>query len=307
MVKKKGISKILASVLALSLMLSLSSFTVSADGDIEENVSLDSRSGEKTYLAVLGISNTRVSSYPSLSITRNGSTTGLKALLINGLYYVPARAFFESLNMKATYTASSRTLNVSGNGFSLTAADGSYAIFANDRVLFENTPARLMSDGRLYIPAKTAAKSLGLRLTESSALNFSGTVSPIRSGADFYRSDEVYWLSRIISAESRGEPLIGQIAVGNVILNRVRSKSFPNTIWGVIFDKKYGVQFSPTADGTIYNAPVYTATLAAKICLEGYSVSDSILYFLAPRYAQSSWIQKNRPYAFTVKNHEFYN
>lgn len=301
---QNAILKIISLAVFLAFCFSLMSFNVSAvHNEMEE------RSGGKTYLAVKGIQNTKTSAYPSREITKDGRSLGIKALIINGSFYVPVRAFIGSVapEMKVSYSNTAKTLTVSGAGLYLTASDGSYAVYANDRVLFDVTPARLMSDGRVYIPAKTLAKALGLRITEkSSALDFSGSVSPIISGAKFYREDAVYWLSRIISAESRGEPLIGQIAVGNVIMNRVNSKSFPNTIWGVIFDKKYGVQFSPVANGTIYNAPVFTATLAAKICLEGFSVSNEILYFLAPRYATSSWIANNRPYVFTVQNHEFY-
>ena len=91
----------------------------------------------------------------------------------------------------------------------------------------------------------------------------SGAYSPLAPASKFYRPDEVLWLSRIIIAESRGESLLGQIAVGNVVLNRVKSRDFPNTIYGVIFDRKYGVQFTPVANGTIYNTPGYTETLAA--------------------------------------------
>lgn len=57
-----------------------------------------------------------------------------------------------------------------------------------------------------------------------------------------YNAVDYYWLSRIISAESQGEPLEGQIAVGNVVLNRVESDQFPDTIAGVVFDQKYAVQ-----------------------------------------------------------------
>ena len=298
--------KIFSVFLLLCLSFSLFSFTASAT---QSDVERSSERAGKNYLAVKGISNTRTGAYASVPITRNGATLGIKSLIINDTYYVPVRAFIGSVapNMKVNYSASTKTLTVSGGGLFLTASDGSYAVYANDRVLFDMTPARLMSDGRIYIPAKTLAKALGLTLRESaSGLEFSGSINPILSGSLFYREDAVYWLSRIISAESRGEPLVGQIAVGNVIMNRVNSKSFPNTIWGVIFDRKYGVQFSPVANGTIYEAPAYTATLAAKICLEGFSVSDDIIYFLAPRYATSSWIEKNRPYVFTVKNHEFY-
>ena len=164
-----------------------------------------------------------------------------------------------------------------------------------------------MSDGRLYIPASVFAKAVGMRIDATdSRINLMGVYSPLMSGDRFYRPDEVLWLARIIHAESRGEPLIGQIAVGNVVLNRVRSAYYPNTIYGVIFDRKWGVQFSPVLDGTIYNTPSYNATLAAKIALEGYDVSDGAFFFLNVSLATSSWIPRTREYAFTVANHDFY-
>ncbi|MBQ8689848.1 MAG: cell wall hydrolase [Clostridia bacterium] len=159
----------------------------------------------------------------------------------------------------------------------------------------------------MYVPARTLARAFSLTLTQDgSAARLTGNIAPVKSGASFYDADAVYWLSRIISAESRGEPLIGQIAVGNVVLNRVRSSAFPNTIWGVIFDRKYGVQFSPVANGTIYQAPTASAVLAAKICLDGFSVSPDALYFLRPSASESSWIVKNREYLFTIRNHYFF-
>ena len=111
----------------------------------------------------------------------------------------------------------------------------------------------------------------------------------------------------IISAEAKGESLKGQIAVGNVVLTRVRSTSYPNTIYGVIFDRKHGTQFSPVSYGTIYQTPTESSVIAAKICLEGYTLSDTILFFMNPRLATNNWISKNRPYAFTIGNHDFYN
>ena len=300
---QNAILKATSLLLFLSLAFWLFSFKSSAtESGVETRAA-------KSYLSVKGISNTKTSAYTSVSVTKDGKSLGIKALIINDTYYLPLRAFLGATapNMTVNYNASQKSVTVEGSGLYLSAADGSYAVYANDRVLFDETPVRLMSDGRIYIPAQTLAKALGLKMNIGrSSLDFSGKVSPIASGSKFYREDAVYWLSRIISAESRGEPLIGQIAVGNVIMNRVESASFPNTIWGVIFDRKYGVQFSPVSNGTIYNEPSYTSVLAAKICLEGYSVSEDILYFMAPSYATSSWISNNRPYVFTVKNHEFY-
>ena len=79
--------------------------------------------------------------------------------------------------------------------------------------------------------------------------------------------DDLYWLSRIISAESRGEPLEGQIAVGNVVLNRVASADFPDTIYGVIFDDRWGGQFTPVRNGTIYQVPSARSVEAAGLSL----------------------------------------
>lgn len=305
---RKIYARLCAIMLIVCLAFSMSSFTrVTNEASVSTAEHLN-ETRSKTYLSVMGISNTNTRAYSSVPITRNGASLNLNSLIINGTYYIPLRNFINyTTNMSVSYSNVTKTITVSGGGLYLTASDGSYVVYANDRALFELTPARLMSDGKIYIPAKTVAKALGLRLSAtSSSLEFSGTVSPLTSASRYYDTDSVLWLSRIISAESRGEPLIGQIAVGNIIMNRVKSPIFPNTIWGVIFDRKYGVQFSPVANGTIYNTPVYTATLAAKICLEGFSLSDDILYFLNPRHSTSSWITSNRPYLFTVQNHEFY-
>jgi N-acetylmuramoyl-L-alanine amidase len=184
---------------------------------------------------------------------------------------------------------------------------GCYVNYANERVLFAMTPNVIMSDGRMYIPASSFAKAVGMKAdVVGSELVLSGKLAPILHADKYYRDDEVLWLGRIIHAEAQGEPLLGKIAVGNVVLNRVKSAYYPNTIYGVIFDRKYGVQFSPILNGTIYNTPNFNSTLAAKICLEGFDVSDGAFFFLAPHLATSSWIPKSREYAFTISNHDFY-
>ncbi len=127
------------------------------------------------------------------------------------------------------------------------------------------------------------------------------------SDGSFYGEDELYWLSRIICAESRGESIKGKIAVGNVVLNRTETDGFPNTVKDVIFDSSCGVQFAPTADGSVYCVPDYESVTAAKLCLEGYSVSDSILYFFNPDTACDSWIEENRTFVTVIGNHEFYS
>ena len=162
-------------------------------------------------------------------------------------------------------------------------------------------------NGRTVLPLRVLAEASGAKLTwdwdtATAALNTRNATPPQAN----YDSEDLYWLSRIISAESRGEPLLGQIAVGNVVLNRVKSAQFPSTIKDVIFDRQYAVQFTPVANGTIYQEPAASAVLAAKMCLEGASVVGNSLYFYAPAVSASSWIAQNRVYYTAIGNHHFY-
>ncbi|TCQ00567.1 cell wall hydrolase [Serpentinicella alkaliphila] len=121
------------------------------------------------------------------------------------------------------------------------------------------------------------------------------------------REDDIYWLSRIIHAEAQGEPYEGKVAVGNVVLNRVAHRDFPNTIRGVIYDKQYGyVQFSPVLDGSINNTPNEESRRAAIDALDGYRPVGTALYFLNPRKATNFWIVHNRRYFMTIGDHDFY-
>lgn len=121
-----------------------------------------------------------------------------------------------------------------------------------------------------------------------------------------YSQEDLYWLSRLVHAESQGECYDGKLAVANVILNRVKSSEFPNDVKSVVFDKQYGVQFTPTVNGEIYSQPSKESTQAAMEALKGKNNAKGALYFLNPRKATSSWIQKNRKYAFSIENHNFY-
>jgi N-acetylmuramoyl-L-alanine amidase len=121
------------------------------------------------------------------------------------------------------------------------------------------------------------------------------------------RSDELYWLARIVQAEAEGETFTGKVAIANVILNRVNSANFPNSIYGVIFDKQYGyTQFSPVLDGRIYNNPSAESYQAAQAALNGQRPVGSALYFLNPRKSENFWIPQNRQYMMSLDQHDFY-
>ncbi len=309
--KKKA--RIAALGLTVATVFSLCSFTAygatEAPRSVVEQIER-SRAYERYELAVSKVYNKNIKVYNSISLTLNGKKLTADVRMINGTPYVNVESFIkETTNMTVTYKSAQRTLNVKGSGFEMDVIDGSNVIYANGRTLFSMTPSALMSNGKIYAPLNNISKALGFRfsLTSSRSLvQLSGTLKPLTHGSTYYAQDAVYWLSRIISAESKGETLLGQIAVGSVIMNRVNSTQYPNTIWGVIFDRKYGVQFSPITNGAIYNTPTASAVVAAKICLEGFNVNKSALFFLYPQGSTSSWIPNNRDYLFSIGRHDFY-
>ncbi|MTI66374.1 MAG: hypothetical protein FH753_07210 [Firmicutes bacterium] len=120
-------------------------------------------------------------------------------------------------------------------------------------------------------------------------------------------SNDLYWLSRIINAESEGEPYKGKLAVGNVIINRVNSNDFPNTIKGVIFEYFNGIpQFSPVEEGTIYNTPSKESIQAAKDALNYKRPVGDATYFFNPKKASATWIVNNKTYLTRIGDHVFY-
>ncbi len=233
-----------------------------------------------------------------------------KSLLINSVTYVPLRAFSDAMGgCTVSWNGSTSTASVSASGLYLTAKVGAVYITANDRC-FYTVGAVLNINGTVYVPIRPLTRAFGLELswdgaTYSVVLSGSGK-NYCAYGSSYYNSDDLYWLSRIINAEAGSEPFLGKMAVGNVILNRVASRDYPNTVYAVVFDNKYGTQFTPAATGTVYRTPSSDSVAAAKICLEGYSLSTEMLFFLNPSIATNFWITKNCTYVMTVGHHDFY-
>ena len=309
--KKDYIVKAIAVIMLAASVSSLAPTTALAEPETPTHGATAAYSIEERGRAdykLPGIPSRYLSSYKKKKVTINSSSLSTTAPVINGITYISVKSITEALGGSASYNTSTKTMTVKSTGLTMSMTDGGYVIYANERPLFSFSPTVTMSNGDVYAPLSAIEKAFGIKRTEENdtRISLSGSIKPLTHASKYYRDDEVLWLAKIISAEAAGESLLGQIAVGDVILNRVKSSLFPNTIWSVIFDKKYGVQFSPTLDGRIYNTPTYSATLAAKICLEGVSLSDNAMYFLNPRTAESNWIIKNREYVYTIGNHDFY-
>lgn len=253
-------------------------------------------------ISVTGIS----ASAASLRI--NGAPVSVRVTIINGSAYVPLRAITNVMSPEASVAWENGRAVIRKPGLTITARPGDIYMDANGRKLYAGEGIKV-ENGVMTVPLRAFAKAFGATAAWDGATSTavitagSGTIVP---GDSFYDNDSVYWLSRIINAESLGEPLKGKIAVGNVILNRVKSTDFPNSIYGVIFDGRWGGQFQPVKNGTIYNPPTAESILAAKLCLDGAPVAGDSLFFLNPAISSNFWVVQNRSHIATIGNHAFY-
>ena len=132
-------------------------------------------------------------------------------------------------------------------------------------------------------------------------LNAMGIMTSSSSGSSSNNSSNVNLLARAIYGEARGEPYTGQVAVGAVIMNRVRSSKFPNTISGVIYQSG---AFDAVSDGQINLNPDSTSRKAAQDALNGWDPSYGAIYYFNPNTATNKWIW-SRPMTVTIGKHRF--
>ena len=195
----------------------------------------------------------------------------------------------------------------------LSGSRGTDYMLANDRYLFI-PEGFLLQNGRVYLPADAIRRIFGLELNlipEMAQAHLRGDKLRLIQGGEHYYElnydpNDIYWLQQIIYSESRDEPMAGMIGVGNVVLNRVRSELYPNTIFDVVFDREYGVQFDPVATGGIHEPADERSKIAACLCLEGYWTVGDSLFFVNPDRGDATWVSKSRSFVCAIGNHDFY-
>lgn len=220
-----------------------------------------------------------------------------------GTAYVPLAPLLEALGgWETSWDQPSRTATADTGVFSLSVPAWRSQVLADD-FPFDINAVTLLRDGCTYVPLRSLASLLGAQVT---FVDWNRPVTVSSGQEPAYTEEDLYWLSRIISAESRGESLLGQMAVGNVILNRRASGKFPDTIRGVIFDRKDAVQFEPVSNGTIYDEPTEQSVLAARLVLGGASVVGGCMYFFNPSLSKGQWIRNNCTYYTAIGCHRFY-
>ena len=123
----------------------------------------------------------------------------------------------------------------------------------------------------------------------------------IASSGSSASNNDVYLLARAINGEARGEPYAGQVAVGAVILNRVKHPSFPNTVAGVVYQPG---AFTAVDDGQIDAAMTSSCERAARDALNGWDPTGGAIYYYNPVTATNKWI-RSRPIILTIGKHVF--
>lgn len=238
-----------------------------------------------------------------------GEEYGGVSFLYKETTYVGIRQFSMLLGAHSVgWEAESKTATVEAEGLSLSVRYGGNYMIANGRYLWIENGV-IIENGTMYVPIRVLCQAFGYHVSWDDSVKTAIVEKgdgAITSGSGYYDSDSVYWLSRIINAEAVGESLRGKIAVGNVVLNRKTSPLFPGTIYGVIFDRKNGVQFTPIENGAIYNEPTEESIVAAKLCLEGVNLLPHALFFVNDKLATSSWVSDNREYITAIGNHKFF-
>lgn len=180
-------------------------------------------------------------------------------------------------------------------GYYSGAVDGIYGPQTVKAVKYFQQKNGLTADG---IAGKSTFAALGMN-DSVRALENQGSSKP--SSSSNYTSSDTYLLAKCIYAEARGESYTGQVAVGAVILNRVRSSQFPNTVAGVIYQKD---AFTAVSDGQINLEPDKTAMNAAQDALNGWDPTYGCIYYYNPAVATSSWIF-SRKTVTTIGKHVF--
>ena len=171
-------------------------------------------------------------------------------------------------------------------GYYSGSVDGIYGTQTVNAVKYFQRKNGLTADG---IAGPETLKAMGIMTSSSTS-----------SSSSSYNSN-LNLLARVIYGESRGEPYTGQVAVGAVVMNRIKSSSFPNTLSGVVYQSG---AFDAVKDGQVNLTPNSTAIKAAQDAMNGWDPSYGAIYYFNPSTATNKWIW-SRPMSVTIGKHRF--
>ena len=264
------------------LAVGLGGSATASSGEASENP-LDKKLPTSTANREAVAAEQSVSTEPTLYV--DGLRAG-NATRVGDQVYMGVRAFAELVNeytgmyAEVSWDAESDTVWLTAEGVSASATAGDVFMQCNGRYFY--VPQGMVnSGGTNYLPLEEMAKCFGLSVSwdeENNVVNVdTAGAAPAADADSYYDWESLYWMSRCINAEAGDQSMRGQLAVGNVIMNRVASGRFAQTsVKSVIFAEG---QFDVVALGMIYATPDADAVIAAKMALEGYNVVPEALFF----------------------------
>lgn len=185
-----------------------------------------------------------------------------------------------------------------GEGVHMTARNGDVYLQINGRYIYIPGGVKAGEDGSAWLPVRTVAAALGAQVAwQNGRVEFTTGGSPMTWEGRPYTDADLDLVARVITHESGYQPFLGQIAVGNVIVNRVKSPAFPGTVAEVVYQQG---QFPHATD----YAPTDQATLAAKLALEGAQVVPGAYWFNGA--GKACWASRNKALIATIGGHAFY-
>jgi N-acetylmuramoyl-L-alanine amidase len=293
-----------------ALMLSEEETTSVADQDTSNSKTLSAvQVSEQAVPATASVNPIDLEETKQTDLVVDGeyAPTGVIVSKENGVTYVALASMATLLDPTAqvSWDAGSGTVTVKSSQLNLTATVGQTYLQANGRYLYLPSTVQMIQ-GRVTVPLSIVTKAFDATVgwdATTGVTTITRGSGGIASGDAFYPQESLFWLSRAIYAESGNQTLKGQIAVGNVIMNRVASSIFPDTIQGVLAQKN---QFTTYRSGALANrTPNASSVVAAKLVLDGAVVSEvkDALYFDS---TSNSWASRNKTCIAVIGNHKFY-
>lgn len=250
---------------------------------------------------VLGCGVTAAAATNEFAIYVNGAPVERAySLLEEGTTYVAAYFVVQAMYPDAAIRWDSGNTIIEAAGLTITAKVGNSYIVANGRYLPVSGLTRLHPETHdLMVPVRVLAKAMGAQVGyDAAGVYLTAGTGPIQSGDTFYNAQDLDLLARVITHEAGNQSFEGKLAVGNVILHRVQSHQFPNTVSGVIYQPN---QFTGATNVKQVKAD---CVVAAKLCMEGVDVVPGACWFNG--VGKSFWASRNKTHLYTIGNHAFY-
>lgn len=211
--------------------------------------------------------------------------TDVDPYIKDGRVFVPIRFIAEILGSQVHYDPEAKRAIIVGNGKTVVLHVDDNNMSVNGSLEFIDAPAEI-TNGRTMVPLRALSESLNIDviwdpITLSVLLNKEGLKVPNEYIYDrHYNDEDLLWLSRIVTIETGWQAFDAKLGVANVVLNRVAAARFPNTVYDVIYDTNYTVQFPPAFYSHFSDlVPLIESVIAAKMAFEGINNVDTCLFF----------------------------